>query len=913
MAFKIFCTSCGQKLEAEEEHIGHEMPCPVCNESIKITKPRSLRVVDPEVEQTRPNRVRRILNKLNDLKERAGVIIGNIRNSEQSAELKEKLRNLRRKGKDAAVSAADTLSKSGKIAGLQAKLKKLESIDLKRALQELGEKCFRGNTIQQQEPELYAELEKLRKEIDESNDKGLPEMATLGSTEQVRRLALKAQLKIQEEQLKGKYRDNLIVLGEKGLNSEEARKHFKDLIEYIISLKRQMQKGGELIDSLGKGIPKVFRSPWLTASLLVFALILASSIIKHGGGIQIDDRINFLRINSNNSSFTEDAAQKDYRKWLYKGEYKDGYAKVWSKYGHGFINLQGRIVDYTPADNRPERIPEEVEKQITVATKITGTSEQQIERANRNLEEGLQGANVMGAFGRIDGITHAESREMILVSFQRMCKELAPDPEKASQLSVISPSRGDESTKSFIAASFISCINQIKSFLNGHRKGSEDTDIKKQTLVSEAVEENQNTSVTFDKDSYEDCLRAARLGDPTAEFYTGYYLMADEKHDHEEAVKWFRKSATHGNELAATSLGMAYDAGNGIKKDDQEAVKWFMIAAVKGNAIAQYHLGLKLHQGLGTEKNDSEAIKWLRKSAKQDNFDAAYVLGAICRMGEGIDIDYYESFKWLSLAADHGNPDAQFAVAGCYVNGQGISKNSTKAFEYFQKAAEQGQIYAQYFLGTSYLNGAGTTANKELAIKWLKESAKAGNQEAIKELDSISKITQDPSPNAINKQDNLSAFQYAANTGDIRTCTILLKENPDYISTKGVMDVTPLYGATVGSHIEIVKLLLANKANPNEKSYNGGTALHAAAAEGKIEIVNLLINGGADVKCTDDDNMTPLHEAAAHGHREAAILLLKSGAEVNARGKSDVTPLQMAIEKKHYEVADVLRKNGAFE
>jgi TPR repeat protein len=273
MGFKIFCTNCGQKLEAEEEHIGHSMPCPVCNESIDITKPRSLGVADPEVEKADSSWAENTRGKIEDLKNKTQAAVESITNSEKASELKENLKKLGKRGGDAAASTADTLSKSAKIGGLQAKIKKLESINLRNALLELGEKCFLAGTIKEIEPELYTELERLRKEIDESNDRGLPEMATLGSTEQLRRLALKAQLKIQEENLKRKYREKLIELGKKSLGTVDASRDFKELTEYIGSLKKQIQEANESIDSLGKGVHKLLKRPWAVGIAAVLVLI----------------------------------------------------------------------------------------------------------------------------------------------------------------------------------------------------------------------------------------------------------------------------------------------------------------------------------------------------------------------------------------------------------------------------------------------------------------------------------------------------------------------------------------------------------------------------------------------------------------------------------------------------------------
>jgi DNA-directed RNA polymerase subunit M/transcription elongation factor TFIIS len=281
MGFKIFCTNCGQKLEAEDEHVGHKMPCPVCNESIDITKPRSQGVTDPEVENADSSWAGNTRGKLEDLKNKTQSAVESITNSEKASELKENLKKLGKRGGDAAASTADTLSKSAKIGGLQAKIKKLESIDLRNALLELGEKCFLAGTIKEIEPELYTELERLRKEIDESNDRGLPEMATLGSTEQLRRLGLKAQLKIQEEKLKRQYRDKLIELGKKSFDAEDTKRCFKELTEYIGSLKKQIQEANESIDSLGKGVHHFLRNPWLLVSSVVLVVGISWGFVNH--------------------------------------------------------------------------------------------------------------------------------------------------------------------------------------------------------------------------------------------------------------------------------------------------------------------------------------------------------------------------------------------------------------------------------------------------------------------------------------------------------------------------------------------------------------------------------------------------------------------------------------------------------
>ena len=59
----------------------------------------------------------------------------------------------------------------------------------------------------------------------------------------------------------------------------------------------------------------------------------------------------------------------------------------------------------------------------------------------------------------------------------------------------------------------------------------------------------------------------------------------------------------------------------------------------------------------------------------------------------------------------------------------------------------------------------------------------------------------------------------------------------------------------------------------------GVTSLHAAAREGHIEIVRLLLENGADPNFELDSHITPLHMAAAFGQTAIVKLLLENGAD----------------------------------
>jgi ankyrin repeat protein len=113
--------------------------------------------------------------------------------------------------------------------------------------------------------------------------------------------------------------------------------------------------------------------------------------------------------------------------------------------------------------------------------------------------------------------------------------------------------------------------------------------------------------------------------------------------------------------------------------------------------------------------------------------------------------------------------------------------------------------------------------------------------------------------------------------------------------------------------IEIVKILIANKANVNANSELDGTALMCTALVGETEIAKLLLDNGAYVNDRNDEGETALIIAAKEGHLIIVDMLIERGANVNARSYCGDTALQLADENGHTEIAYILKKYGATE
>ena len=131
----------------------------------------------------------------------------------------------------------------------------------------------------------------------------------------------------------------------------------------------------------------------------------------------------------------------------------------------------------------------------------------------------------------------------------------------------------------------------------------------------------------------------------------------------------------------------------------------------------------------------------------------------------------------------------------------------------------------------------------------------------------------------------------------------------DYGGKSGVKD--SIYTAARLGNIEFVKKHLAagKDVNSKTKSWNH-TPLHWAVYGGKLDVVKLLISNGANINEKDRNGRTPLFSSVSSDFKEVSKLLISEGANVNA--KSDFgTPLDMAIRRKQTQTTELLRKNGA--
>jgi len=122
----------------------------------------------------------------------------------------------------------------------------------------------------------------------------------------------------------------------------------------------------------------------------------------------------------------------------------------------------------------------------------------------------------------------------------------------------------------------------------------------------------------------------------------------------------------------------------------------------------------------------------------------------------------------------------------------------------------------------------------------------------------------------------------AAERGDRTAAVRLLAKGADP-NAPGADGTTAVMWAAANEDLELVRALVAAKANVTLKNQFGTTALTEAAIIGSAKIIDALLKAGADANTRNPEGETPLMAVARGGNVEAARRLLEAGADVNAK------------------------------
>src|SRR3989441_3213560 len=162
-------------------------------------------------------------------------------------------------------------------------------------------------------------------------------------------------------------------------------------------------------------------------------------------------------------------------------------------------------------------------------------------------------------------------------------------------------------------------------------------------------------------------------------------------------------------------------------------------------------------------------------------------------------------------------------------------------------------------------------------------------------------------------EDALNLYE-AATVGNARRLKTILGQSRVRVNEATKEEgFDPLGLAAFFGHAEAVKVLLDHGADVNQKppSRFANTAVDAAVSGDHADVVRILLAARANPNVRSEAKYTTLHKAAVHGDVQGVRMLLARGADVPAIRAGGRTPLDDAKEKGHAAIADLLRARGA--
>mmetsp|Transcript_32538 Transcript_32538/g.44660 ORF Transcript_32538/g.44660 Transcript_32538/m.44660 type:complete len:228 (+) Transcript_32538:76-759(+) len=164
--------------------------------------------------------------------------------------------------------------------------------------------------------------------------------------------------------------------------------------------------------------------------------------------------------------------------------------------------------------------------------------------------------------------------------------------------------------------------------------------------------------------------------------------------------------------------------------------------------------------------------------------------------------------------------------------------------------------------------------------------------------------------------DERTVLHWAAAMGrvDVVKGLLALRADP---TTEDDSGWSPLISAASAGHVEVLSLFLP-LLSPEDicaVTSHQRSALFYAASKARVEVMKMLLPASVPVinKGEKSSLNTPLHRAAATGSKEAVNLLLEHHAKVSSRNKYRETPLQVAIQEDFVEIAKILLDKGALK
>lgn len=157
----------------------------------------------------------------------------------------------------------------------------------------------------------------------------------------------------------------------------------------------------------------------------------------------------------------------------------------------------------------------------------------------------------------------------------------------------------------------------------------------------------------------------------------------------------------------------------------------------------------------------------------------------------------------------------------------------------------------------------------------------------------------------------VSPLIVASREGNLAKVSEALKGGAAVEGAEPTTGRTALHFAAENGNMEVIKVLLEAKANPNAADRTGRSPVAIAAEKSRSDALKALIAAGGSVELKDQLGGTPISMAAALGNADTVRILLEAGAQANVVDRQGMTPLIWAASIGKHETVQLLIDRGA--
>ncbi|DAZ98608.1 TPA: hypothetical protein N0F65_001027 [Lagenidium giganteum] len=183
-------------------------------------------------------------------------------------------------------------------------------------------------------------------------------------------------------------------------------------------------------------------------------------------------------------------------------------------------------------------------------------------------------------------------------------------------------------------------------------------------------------------------MKAAEIGDPSAQYFVGHLLHQGSEElgvpaNFASARMMLESAANKGHTGAMYYLAQLYRSGDpdhGVAADRRLFVQYLDQAVAHGDADALFCMAdIRFHGSDGFFRDLDDAKRLYLEAAAAGNADAFCCLGAMYYNGLGVEQDYRQAFTYYQEAADRHSMEAWKNLAEMYYLGRGVPKNPATA------------------------------------------------------------------------------------------------------------------------------------------------------------------------------------------------------------------------------------------